>query len=110
MSPGLSATDLLRMLGSMALVLAAMAALLWALRRMQSKVGIRGGGRRLDLIETLSLNARHKLALVSVDGRAVLVGISPAQVTALAQWPAADATPSLTAGTEDDIGGTGRHA
>lgn len=99
MPPGFSGADLFRMIGSMVLVLIALAALLWMLRRMQTRMVSQTPGRRMHLVETLSLNTRHKLALVRVDGRDVLVGVSPAQLTALAQWPQADhaATPSATA-------------
>lgn len=85
------------MIGSMALVLIALGALLWVLRRMQAKMVSQTPGRRMHLVETLSLNTRHKLALVRVDGRDVLVGVSPAQLTALAQWSPADQAAHPTA-------------
>ena len=74
------------MIGSMALVLIVMGALLWTLKRMQAKMVSQGGSRRLQVLETMSLNTRHKLALVRVGDHEVLVGVSPAQMTALAQW------------------------
>lgn len=86
MPPGFSGADLFRMIGSMALVLIVMAALLWTLKRMQAKMVSQGGTRRLQVLETMSLNTRHKLALVRVGEHEVLVGVSPAQMTALAQW------------------------
>ena len=87
MATGLSGSELLRMTGSMVLVLVCLGALLWMLRRMQAKIGSPLPGRRLQIIESLSLNTRHKVALVQVDGQCVLVGMSPAQLTPLAQWP-----------------------
>lgn len=110
MPNGITTTDLLRMMGSMALVFAAMASLLWALRRMHAKIGNRTGWRRLNVIEILSLNARHKVALLKVDGMNVLVGVSPAQLTALGQWPAADSTPALATGDRGAVSGMDNHA
>ena len=95
MPPGFSGADLFRMIGSMALVLLALGALLWMLRRMQARMVGQTAGRRMHVVETLSLNTRHKLALVRVDGRDVLVGVSPAQLTALAQWPQGDAATDM---------------
>ncbi len=86
MPSGISGADLMRLIGSMALVIALMGGLLWLLRRMQTRISGQSRGRRLQLIESLSLNTRHKLALVQVDGQQVLIGMSPAQLTALAHW------------------------
>lgn len=68
MPSGISGADLMRLIGSMALVIALMGGLLWLLRRMQTRISGQSRGRRLQLIESLSLNTRHKLALVQVDG------------------------------------------
>jgi len=87
MPPGFSGADLLRMIGSMVLVLALMGGLLYLLKRMQAKMGSQTPGRRLQVLESLSLNTRHKVALLSVDGHKVLVGMSPGQLTHLAHWP-----------------------
>ena len=67
------------MIGSMVLVLALLGALLYVLKRMQAKVGPQSSGRRMKLLESLSLNSRHKVALLNVDGHTVVVGLSPAQ-------------------------------
>jgi len=78
--------ELFRMIGSMVLVLALLGALLYVLKRMQAKVGPQASGRRMKLLESLSLNSRHKVALLNVDGHTVVVGLSPAQMTCLAHW------------------------
>ena len=92
------------MIGSMALVLIVMGALLWTLKRMQAKMVSQGGSRRMQLVETLSLNTRHKLALVRVGEHEVLVGVSPAQMTALAQWHKGEAvTPPTQAQAHFDL-------
>lgn len=98
MTTGLSGADLVRLIGSFALVIALMGGLLWLLRRMQTKISGHSRGRRLQLIESLSLNTRHKLALVQVDGQQVLIGMSPAQLTALAHW-SQDGSITPTAGS-----------
>jgi flagellar protein FliO/FliZ len=76
------------MLGSFALVLAIMAALLWALRKLQSRLNHQNAGRRLNVIESMSIGPRQKFALLRVGQHEVLVGITPTQMTSLAHWPA----------------------
>jgi flagellar protein FliO/FliZ len=83
MSPGFNGTDLFRLLGSFVLVLALLAALLWALRRLQTKIISQNAGRKLQLLEVLSVGTRQKVALVRVGDREVLIGISPTQICAL---------------------------
>ena len=87
MAPGFGSADLFRMIGSFALVLALMAVLLWALRRLQSRMATQNSGRRLQIIETVSVGARQKIALVRVGTHEVLVGISPNQMSALGEVP-----------------------
>jgi len=106
MASGLGTADLFRMLGSFALVLALMAALLWALRKLQTRMSTQNTGRRMQIIESLSVGPRQKFALLRVGEHEVLVGITPTQMTSLAQWPAEissaknlHATPSATGET-----------
>jgi flagellar biosynthetic protein FliO len=87
MASGLASADLFRMLGSFALVLALMAALLWVLRKLQSRLNSQNSGRRLNVIESLSIGPRQKFALLRVGQHEVLVGITSTQMTALAHWP-----------------------
>ncbi len=87
MAPGLDSADLFRMLGSFALVLALMAALLWALRKLQSRMNTQSAGRRMNVIESMSVGPRQKFALLRVGQHEVLVGITATQMTALAHWP-----------------------
>ena len=91
MASGLSAVDMLRFAGSLILVLCLLGGLLWALKRMQTGVRPGGGLKQLQVIEAVSVGPRQKVALVRVGSREVLVGISPAQITALGNWPAASA-------------------
>lgn len=84
--------DMLRFMGSLLLVLALLGGLLWGLKRLQAGA-LRPGGaaRQLQIIEAVSVGPRQKIALVRVGNREVLVGVSPAQITALGQWPGSPA-------------------
>jgi flagellar protein FliO/FliZ len=94
MAPGFGSADLFRMIGSFALVLALMAALLWALRRLQSRMITQNSGRRMQIIESLSIGPRQKIALIRVGEQEVMVGITASQITALAQLPQHTASPN----------------
>ena len=87
MTPGISGADLFRMLGSLALVVALMLALLWGLRQLQGKINSQNSGRRLQIIESLSVGTRQKVALIRVGEREVLIGVSPTQINGIASWP-----------------------
>jgi len=104
MASGLGSADLFRMLGSFALVLALMAALLWALRKLQTRMNTQGTGRRMQILESLSVGPRQKFALLRVGQHEVLVGMTPTQMTSLAQWPADDASVTPPHATPSAIG------
>ena len=93
MAPGFESADLFRMIGSFALVLAIMAGLLWALRKLQFRLNSQNAGKRMQVLETLSVGPRQKFALLKVGEHEVLVGITPTQMTSLGQWPASAAMP-----------------
>jgi flagellar protein FliO/FliZ len=78
--------EALRIIGSLIVVFGLMGGVLWGLRRMQMKMGPALPGRRLQVIESVGVGPRQKIALVRVDGQEVLVGLSPGQMTALGQW------------------------
>ena len=94
MAPGITSADVFRMLGSLALVIALLLALLWALRKLQSKMNSQNAGRRLQVIESLSVGTRQKVALIRVGEREVLIGISPTQINGIASWPDGTHAPS----------------
>lgn len=83
--------EFLRIFGSLVLVFGLLGGVLWGLKRMQSRLQVTQGSRRLQVIDSLSLGARQKLVLVRADGHQVLVGVSPGQMTALGQWTGDDA-------------------
>lgn len=75
-----SQLDFVSLGGNFLLVLALLLAVLWALRRLQGIKGLQGlrpVQRRLSVVEALSVGPRQKIALVRVDDREVLVGLTP---------------------------------
>lgn len=90
MSP-FSAADWFQYLASFAFVIALLLGLLYALRKLQSGQAFTRKDQRLQIIESLSMGPRQKIALVRVDGGCVLLGITASQITALSPWPSAEA-------------------
>ncbi len=81
----------LQYLASFALVVALLVGLLWSLKRLQGTRAFQRREQRLQVVESLALGARLKIALVRCDGRELLVGVTPTQVSPLGSWRAADA-------------------
>ena len=84
-----------------------MLGLLWTLRKLQGGQAGPGGllrrkSGRLQLLETLSIGPRQKLALVSVDGRDVLLGITASSISALQPWHTNTPAPATAAATASD--------
>jgi flagellar biosynthetic protein FliO len=70
--------QLLRLAGSLALVLGIFFALIYALKRWGSRMGKPSAQPLLEVLSRQSFGPRHHLILVRVPGeRNVLVGISP---------------------------------
>lgn len=69
--------------GNFLLVLLLLGAVLWALRRVQRMQGWRLPSKRLNVIESVSLGARQKIALIRIDQREILVGLTSNQVSLL---------------------------
>lgn len=87
MNAGLTGMEVLRMLGSMIVVIGLLLAVLWSLKRMQSKMLTSGqADRRLQVLETLGVGTRQKIALVRVDEHEILISITPTQINTLGQW------------------------
>jgi flagellar protein FliO/FliZ len=85
-STGASPFDWVRVVGSIVLVLMLLAALLWTLRRMKLMQTAQGGERMLQVVETISVGPRQKIALLRVANQLVLIGMSANQFTALGNW------------------------
>jgi len=104
MNAGLTGMDVLRMVGSMALVIAVLLAVLWGLKRIQNKMLIASHGGRMQVLETQSIGTRQKIVLVRIGSQEVLLGITPTQINALGNWPASSApapSPATAHGPED---------
>jgi flagellar protein FliO/FliZ len=95
MPPQVGWADLLQYLLSFVLVIALLLALLWTLKRLQSGALMQRKQQRLQVLETLSLGPRQKLALVRVNDQELLIGVTAGQINALGpvQVRSADATP-----------------
>ena len=81
-----SSLDFVSLGGNFLLVLLLLLGVLWALRRLQGIKGLQGlrpVARRLSVAEALSVGPRQKIALIRVDDREVLVGLTPTGFTLL---------------------------
>lgn len=83
---GPSMMHLLQFLGSFALVVSLLFALTYALKRLQSSKLFQRKTGTLELIETMPMAPRMKLALVRAGSREILLGITPGQISRIAQW------------------------
>jgi len=81
-----TAIDWFRMGASMVLVLGLLAAMFWMLKRMKGLQVQRNGAPRLEVLETISVGPRQKMALVRIGEHQVLVGMTATQFTALGSW------------------------
>ena len=96
--------EILKIIASLVLVFGLLGGLLWALKRMQSRLQRSGPQRQIAIIETLTLAPRQKIALVQIGHQQVLVGITPTQINALITvTPAAAANPLAEQGTRQAI-------
>jgi flagellar biogenesis protein FliO len=71
----------LRMLGALGVVLGLLVGALWAVRRFQIRLpgvgGTGGPGKRLELVERVSMDTRRSVALIRRDGREHLLLLAP---------------------------------
>ena len=70
--------SLLRMLGACAVVIALLGATLWLLKR---GVGVRRGKGGFAVEAALALGERRSLAIVTIEGRRLLLGLAPNHVS-----------------------------
>lgn len=78
--------SLLRMLGACAVVIGLLAATLWLLKR---GVGIRRGKSGFAIEAALPLGERRSLAIVTIEGRRLLLGLAPNHVSLVTELTAA---------------------
>jgi flagellar biosynthetic protein FliO len=86
--PGL---DAIRAVLALAAVVAALVAFLWLLKRGTFAAMRRGGGPALAIESAISLGDRRSLVIVTVEGRRLLLGASPAQVALITELQRAPA-------------------
>jgi flagellar protein FliO/FliZ len=72
-----------RTLGATLVVLALLAGLAWALKRQQSV--LRRTGKGMGVESGLSLGERRSLAIVTVEGRRLLLGLAPNHVSLITE-------------------------
>ena len=84
-------TDLLslRAFLSLVIVLALLVAALWALRRGALRLPALKGRAEIVVETATSLGERRSLAIVRVEGRRVLIGLTPSSVSFLSDLPPA---------------------
>jgi len=70
--------SLLRMLGACAVVIGLLVATLWLLKR---GAGVRRGSRGFAIEAALPLGERRSLAIVTIEGRRLLLGLAPNHVS-----------------------------
>lgn len=82
-----------------AAVIALIPAVMWVIKRLQG--GLQSGGRGIALIGGLALGPRERVALVEVQGRRFLIGVTGQSVNLIAELPIepAVAGQDLAAGT-----------
>jgi flagellar biosynthetic protein FliO len=83
---GPSLLHLLQFLGSFALVVALLLALAWGLKKLQGSAYFQRRGGRIELLETMPMAPRMKLALVRAGPREFLLGITPGRISRIGQW------------------------
>ncbi len=91
--------SIFKMLFGLALVLAVMAAIAWALKRMMP--GIHGQQSVIKMVGGVSVGTRERVVVLEVAGRWLVVGVAAGQVSAIADLekgltPLADVLPAHT--------------
>jgi flagellar biosynthetic protein FliO len=84
--------SLLRVIGSLGLVLALFFGAVWCFKNWQRFAVQKGRAPKLRVLEVRSLGHRQALYLVACDQQRLLVAASPAGVTLLAHLPEGDAS------------------
>ena len=87
-----SAGSLLQTILALALVLALLAALAWAMKRYGPRMS--GNSANLRMVGALNIGGRERIMVVEVGDQWIVVGASPGRVNALATMPKGDATQS----------------
>lgn len=89
-----------RTLGALAVVLALLAGLTWLLRRSQVA---RRTGRGMGIESAMSLGERRSIAIVTVEGRRLLLGLAPNSVSLLSELQPAPFEQAIGTATDGAI-------
>ena len=85
--------SILRLGGSLLIVLGVLLAVVWLLRQWQRIAAKTGPLASLRLIESLSLGSKQALYLVECEGQRMLLGSSPAGLSLLSSIPQTSSSP-----------------
>jgi flagellar protein FliO/FliZ len=77
--------DAMRAIVALVAVMLVMVGFLWLLKRGTFTAMSRGKGQPLAIESAMSLGDRRSLVIVSVEGRRLLLGLSPTQVSLLTE-------------------------
>jgi len=77
--------DIIKAVGAFILVMVLLVAALKIIGRL-GRGGLRSGGKTFVLKGTMALDNRRYLAAVEIDGRMLIVGVTPERLTSLGQW------------------------
>jgi flagellar protein FliO/FliZ len=77
--------DLLRMIWGLSIVIALILVVYWLMRRKFSITGVMRN-RAINVIEMQPLSGRKALAIVKVEGKKLLIGITEQQITLLSTF------------------------
>jgi flagellar biogenesis protein FliO len=86
-----ASADGLRALVSVAIVLGLVGVLAWLVRRGSLRIGGRGLKGALAVEASVPLGERRSLLIVSLEGRRLLLGLTPVQVSLLTELKASEA-------------------
>jgi flagellar protein FliO/FliZ len=81
-----SGIDWFRFTGSMAVVVVLLVGLVWTLRKIKLMQNHQSAARTLQIIETISMGPRQKIALIRAGNKQILIGMTATQFTALGAW------------------------
>lgn len=84
----------MRALMSFAAVILLLAAFIWAIRRGSLRLSALAPRGTIAIETAMSLGERRSLAIVTVEGRRLLVGLTPASISLITDLPAAPAPPA----------------
>jgi flagellar protein FliO/FliZ len=83
---GIGLGSLLEVGAALGIVVLAILALAWALRRLQGSGA--GTGAQLKVVAAITIGPRERVLVVDAAGTQLLLGVTPTQITRLHEFPA----------------------